>query len=166
MLNYRTGDLLESGADYICHQCNCKSVMRSGVAKQIRDKWPIVYAKYRERIEEAAAEAARLGFGSLSVEEMLLGNFQTVKLPSHGHVINMFAQLDYGYDGKRYTSYDAFYDCLERMSRILPKNATIAFPYKIGCDRGGADWDIISKMIEKVLGDFNVTIYRLENLTW
>lgn len=166
MLNYRTGDLLESGADYICHQVNCQGVMGSGVAKQIRDKWPIVYAKYRERIEETAAEAASLGFNSLSVEEMLLGNFQTVKLPNHGWVINMFAQLNYGYDGKRYTSYDAFYDCLERMARILPKNATIAFPYKIGCDRGGADWDIISKMIEKVLGDFNVTIYRLENLTW
>lgn len=162
MLNYRTGDLLDSGADYICHQVNAQGVMGSGIAKQIRDKWPIVYARYKERVEEC-----RLGGFQSSTVETLLGEAQTVKLPDHGYVVNMFAQFNYGRDGKRYTSYDAFYECLVMMSRVIPKNAKIAFPYKVGCDRGGANWDIISKMIETVLADFDVTIYRLEdNKVW
>ena len=31
----------------ICHQVNCKGVMGAGLAKQIRDKWPDVYDRYR-----------------------------------------------------------------------------------------------------------------------
>lgn len=166
MLSHRTGNLLESGADYICHQVNCRGVMGSGVAKQIRDKWPIVYAEYKNYLQEREDELCGGLECSPSVSKTSLGDAQTVTLPSGKHVVNMFAQLDYGYDGKRYTSYDAFYSCLESMAKVIPKNATIAFPYKIGCDRGGADWGIISIMIDRVLGDFNVVIYHLEDRVW
>ena len=32
------GDLLESKADYICHQVDCMGVMGSGVALQVKNK--------------------------------------------------------------------------------------------------------------------------------
>lgn len=169
MLNHRTGDLLESGVDYICHQVNCQGRMGSGIAKQIKERWPIVYEEYMAEFQKREKEIAEMCGGfeyQLDVGETLLGHIQVIPVNHKQNVINLFAQQYYGYDGKRYTSYDAFYNCLERMARIIPKNATIAFPYKIGCDRGGADWDIISKMIERVLGDFNVTIYHLEDRIW
>ncbi len=169
MLTYRTGNLLDSGADYICHQVNARGVMGSGIAKQIKERWPIVYGKYVTKVQETKnALKGVLGdqYSDYGAEDSLMGWVQTVKLPDHGYVVNMFAQHDYGKDGQRYTSYDAFYSCLERMARVLPKNATIAFPYKIGCGLGGADWEIISKMIERVLGDFNVVIYKLEENLW
>ena len=40
------GDLLNTQAKYICHQVNCKGRMGSGVAKQIRAKYPEVYTAY------------------------------------------------------------------------------------------------------------------------
>ena len=46
MITYKNGNLLESGCDIICHQVNCQKVMGSGIAKQIREKWPIVYYDY------------------------------------------------------------------------------------------------------------------------
>lgn len=41
------GDLFETTAKYICHQVNCKGKMGSGVAKQIRERYPEVYSAYR-----------------------------------------------------------------------------------------------------------------------
>ena len=70
----------------------------------------------------------------------------------------MFAQNDFGYDGRRYTSYDAFWICLNRLRETLPAGSTIGFPYLIGCDRGGANWNVIEAMIKEVLGD-DFTVY-------
>ena len=46
MIHHVKGNLLDSNCDYICHQVNCQGVMNSGVAKQIREKWPEVYESY------------------------------------------------------------------------------------------------------------------------
>ena len=39
-------DLTTSDADYICHQVNCQGKMNSGVAKAIRERWPVVFEQY------------------------------------------------------------------------------------------------------------------------
>ena len=46
MITYVKGNLLESDCNYICHQVNCQGRMGSGIAGQIREKWPIVYEMY------------------------------------------------------------------------------------------------------------------------
>jgi len=149
MVKIISGNLLDSKEDYICHQVNCQGVMGSGVAKAIRDEWPEVFTDYRSYI--AMCFGTPLG----SVCYAPINNSNQV-------VANMFAQSSYGYDGKRYTSYDAFCNCLTAMARDIPKSKTIAFPYKIGSDRGGANWNIIYAMICEILGDWDVTIYKLE----
>ena len=149
MVNIINGNLLDSKEDYICHQVNCQGVMGSGVAKAIRDEWPEVFTEYRSYVD--------MCFGTP------LGSVCYVPINnSNQTVANMFAQSSYGYDGKRYTSYDAFCNCLNAMARDIPKSKTIAFPYKIGSDRGGANWNIIYAMICEILGDWDVTIYKLE----
>lgn len=40
------GDLFQTHAKYICHQVNCQARMGSGVAKQVRAKYPEVYNAY------------------------------------------------------------------------------------------------------------------------
>ncbi|MEW6977553.1 MULTISPECIES: hypothetical protein [Bacillus] len=43
------------------------------------------------------------------------------------------------------------------------KNRTsIAIPYGIGCGLAGGDWTIVEDMIEEVLGDCEVTVYRFK----
>ena len=76
----------------------------------------------------------------------------------------MFGQYGYGYNGLRYTSYDAFWSCLGKIKDSVPKGSTIGFPKKIGCDRGGANWAVILEMITEVLGsDYTVYIFYLED---
>ena len=167
MVTFHNGNILDSGADIICHQVNCQGAMNSGVAKAIRNKWPKVYTEYKAKCdyEEATVNDLYGRYESpIDWSECLLGDIQVVLVDENKAVINMFAQQYYGYDQKRYTSYDAFWYCLGRIKRIINPEKTIAFPARIGCVRGGANWNVILKMIEEVLGeDYNVEIWRLDN---
>ena len=82
--------------------------------------------------------------------------------PGKQYVANLFAQDRYGYDGQMYTSYDAFLNCLKKLKEFCIENniKSIAFPEKIGCGRGGADWQIISRMIETTFEDL---LFRKDN---
>ena len=166
MVQYKTGNLLDAPVDYICHQVNCQGRMASGIAKQIREKWPIVYEKYNAKFQEMEDEISKMCGGfeyQLDVSEVLLGHMQIVPVNDKQNVINMFAQQYYGYDSLRYTSYDAFWVCLGKIKDSVPKGSKIGFPYRIGCGLGGANWDVIRTMIEQVLAeDYEVYIYILE----
>ena len=139
-------DILEIDCQVICHQVNCMGAMRSGVAKAIREKWPAVYKTYL------------LG---LKLKSETLGTISVTDVDKNKHVVNMYSQYEYGYDGKRYTSYDAFCSCLEEIKAFAIYNdiKSIAFPYNIGCCRGGANWNVIYAMIESVLSDTELDIY-------
>lgn len=156
----KNGDLLKSGADYICHQVNCQGIMGSGVARAIKEAYPIVYRKYMN-----AAKWKDIGFGDKQADwDYMLGSIQLVDINDTQCVINMFCQRYYGNDGIRYTSYDAFWTALNDIAYNVPKGSSISFPYGIGCVRGGANWNIILAMITEVLGkDYNVEIWRLNN---
>ena len=159
MVTFHNGNILDSGADIICHQVNCQGKMNSGVAKAIREKWPEVYIKYMESNEiiwDKAHEHGRM------IWNHMLGQIQVVFIADKKTmaVVNMFAQENYGYDGRRYTSYDAFWSCLGEIKRTINPGLRIAFPARIGCVRGGANWDVILTMIKEVLGaDYNVEIW-------
>ena len=157
MVHYVKGNLLDSNCDYICHQVNCQGVMGSGIAKQIRERWPEVYDAYREKHERYM----RAGLSELD----MLGELGVVYIAERDcFVINMYTQRKYGYDGKRYTSYDTFADCLNQISGFVPDGYTIGFPKNIGCGLGGGNWKVISALIEEILGDeFDVYIYELED---
>ena len=166
MVTFHNGNILDSGADIICHQVNCQGAMNSGVAKAIRNKWPKVYTEYKAKCDYEEATVNDL-YGQyenpIDWSECLLGDIQVVLVEENKAVINMFAQQYYGYDQKRYTSYDAFWYCLGRIKRVINPEKTIAFPARIGCVRGGANWNVILTMIEEVLGaDYNVEIWDFD----
>lgn len=172
MIHEIKGNLLNTHCQYICHQVNCMGKMNSGVAKAIREKWPIVFDNYEKMCESWHAwahahypedyeqHAAKGMLGQIQFVPLYNNYFETLR---HPQVINMFAQGNYGYDGKRYTSYDAFWMCLGQIKNSVQKGSTIAFPHKIGSDRGGANWNVIKTMITEVLSeDYEVYIYELE----
>ena len=159
-VHFEVGNLLDAPVDYICHQVNCQGRMGSGIAKQIRNRWPIVYDSYKEWCNYWDSQATMHGPQG---PDLMLGHIIMCHVSQEQTVINMAAQLSYGYDGRRYTSYDAFWSCLGEIKACVPKGSAIGFPYKIGCGLGGANWKVIEKMIEEVLGfDYNVYIYMLE----
>jgi O-acetyl-ADP-ribose deacetylase (regulator of RNase III) len=156
MIHYVKGNLLDSNCDYICHQVNCQGVMGSGIAKQIRERWPEVYEKYRKEYDFWTNKMGRA--------ESPVGNIDIARINnSNQSVINMYTQRKYGYDGRRFTSYDAFAHALELIKTYILDDAKIGFPKNIGCGLGGGNWNVISALIEEILGeDYEVYIYEYE----
>ena len=152
------GDLLSSTAALIAHQVNCQNSFGSGVAKAVRDKWPVVYEKYKFACEQNAIQ----GYNPSN----LLGKIQPVKINPTQKIVNLFAQENYGYDGKRYTSYDALDNCLKKLREYCDNNniKSVAFPHMMSCCRGGADWGVVSMMIVAAFrdSDINVEIWKLK----
>lgn len=168
----RRGDITTSRAKFICHQTNCKGKMGSGVAKVIRTRFPEIYSQFLQFYDMDNAK-----LGAYQICDILEGNRNR---HSAQYVVNLYAQDAYGYDGKRYTSYDAFLTSIESFRDLLKTNmgsyvygyvdnpepentikypeTTIAFPVNIGCKRGGADWQIIKRMIEMTFENMNVVI--------
>lgn len=144
------GNLLDSSCDYICHQVNCQGVMGAGLAAQIRAHWPNVYEEYKELcIEFIWNKSSPLG-------KILISETKDTATK----IISLFAQGGYGRKG-RYTSYDAFWNCLEALRNTLKPGDTIAFPKNIGCGLGGANWQVIRTMIDEVFKNYEVYIYEL-----
>ena len=87
----------------------------------------------------------------------------------NGKICNLYAQNNYGYDGKQYTDLNALRICLEAvlaasksLQRQIGVDVRIALPYKIGCVRGGADWDNdVYPMIDEVFNGTIVELWRL-----
>ena len=152
MVNYVKGNLLDSNCDYICHQVNCQGVMGSGIARQIRERWPEVYERYVSMVDRHNIRG-----------EGLLGKILIADTNDGKRIINMFAQDFNGYYGRRFTSYDAFAQCLMLIQPYVQGDRSVGFPKNIGCGLGGGNWKVISALIEEILGpNSNVYIYEYE----
>lgn len=142
MVVHVTEDLLKSNCKIYCHQVNCRGVMGSGLAKQVR-------AKYVEAYQSYVQFCNIYGSGLLGKTEFVVCN--------DGHIIaNLFGQDGFGY-GKQYTNYEALEMCIRTVyERVIKSGETVAFPYLMGCDRGGGDWNIVLEIIEKYFGDTDI----------
>jgi hypothetical protein len=141
------------------HQVNAMGVMSSGVALAIKNKWPVVFDAYHRKYLEKSNKPWEL-----------LGDAQIVECSDNIHVVNLFSQYDFGYNGQRYTEYAALSSALKNFNisvkywELHRYSKTefplkIYIPYKMGCDRGGGDWNIVYDMIETILDNDDRTIY-------
>lgn len=122
----------------IAHVCNAQGVMGSGIAKSIKDRYPEAFLEYKKKHS--------IGTVTLSEEDF--------------PIFNMVAQEFYG-RGKRQLNYGAMAKCLTEVAQYTRSTETIGFPYLMGCDRAGGDWEIVLEMIEFIFKDFEVNIYKL-----
>ena len=128
----------------ICHQVNCKGVMGAGLAKQVRDKWPVVFSEYKKICGHDK-----------------LGDFQMVQVAPQLYVANLFGQLNFGRD-KRQTNYAALTAALFGAMKEHP-GATFRVPYGLGCGLAGGNWETVLNIIKEISDtwDVNVEIWVL-----
>lgn len=154
MSNYKliNGDLLESEAKYLCHQCNCVTTSYSGLAKFIFQKYPYsdIYSM-RENVKDLPIPGQEPG------NIIICGDGE-----NNRYIINMIAQFYPGYAKFKYDTIDDrikyFKRCLSEIKKINNLES-IAFPYKIGCGLAGGEWDIYEKMIDDFASDVNANVY-------
>jgi hypothetical protein len=124
--------------------------MNSGIAKQVREKYPWVYAHYKQLCRNFQHR-----------KEDLLGMVQGTYIDENKKILNLYTQLNYGYDGKCYTNYDALKKALEYIPAYY-NNKVIAIPYLMGCYRGGGDWNVVYKIIEEIFANSNCEVLICE----
>ena len=145
MITEIKGDLLKADAQVIIHGCNCQGKMNSGVAKAVREEYPVAFARYEEVYKERGLK---------------LGDIIPVCVGEDKWVVNCMTQKYYGYDGKQYMDYDAVRKCFHKLAGLTKPGFKIAMP-QIGCHLGGGDWNLVKKIAEEEFKDFEVEVYKL-----
>jgi O-acetyl-ADP-ribose deacetylase (regulator of RNase III) len=154
MIKIVNGDILDAKENVIAHQVNCMGVMGGGLAKQIKDKYPEVYDKYKQLC------------ANKPFKEDLLSSALICKTKDGKYIANLFGQYNYGKNAIQ-TDYMALKLSLKGLVREclslhhILEGKSIAIPYNIGCGLGGGDWNIVYKIIEEVFKDYDVTICKL-----
>lgn len=151
------GDLImDSNVDVICHQVNCQAVMGAGIAKQIHILFPRVFNYYKQFCE-SSRNAGRSPLGKCQL--VWTDNTKT------RIVANLFGQERYGRYGRQ-TDYDALRIALKSLASnkyLLGRQASLGFPYRIGCALGGGEWDVVFKILQEELYPYpgRVEIWKL-----
>lgn len=146
-MQIHTGDILTVTSGIIVQQVNAQGVMASGVAKAIRDKYPIVFEEYSRYVGPAYQQKDH-GRGFLG--DIIV----TAVTPDLGLlVVSIIGQQFFGRDGKRYTSYDALDTGFKEVASLiddLDSSIDVHHPL-IGAGLGGGDWQIIEAIIKSHL---------------
>ena len=140
MLQHAKGNLIdmaEAGQfDIIVHGCNCQNTMGSGIAKEIRERYPGVYHADGLATQQWKNPVAKLG------------NFSTYATAANGYpfvVINAYTQLHYLPRGIDHFEYESFYLILKKLVSL--GGVRFGFPY-IGMGLAGGDSNRIIAMLE------------------
>jgi len=156
MIIHKEGDLFTAldnkEIDFAVHCCNAKGKMNSGVAKQVKEKYPAAFTEYQKMLATASRHQVS-PLGGISVDY-------------DGGIINLIGQSEYGYDGNRYCHYGHLAAGLSligiRGLHTLEDGTKFGFPHKFACDRAGGNWNIVLELIEGVLAvNYDVYIYKL-----
>jgi O-acetyl-ADP-ribose deacetylase (regulator of RNase III) len=110
--------------------------MGSGIAFAIRRKWPVVYDRYCDFVQQMSSsdkfEPNPAG---------MLGLVQSIEISSGLHVCNCFTQENCGSDGSVYADVAAVSECLESVFSFAEYSNLPLFLPKIGCGLGGLNWE-------------------------
>lgn len=149
MVSFVNKDITTITEGIICHQVNCRGVMGAGLAKQIRNKFPKAYEEYM------------IQYGR---NNLWLGNvvFATISSTPFLVVANLCGQDGYGRQGI-FTNYKAVKQCLTTVvefKKLLDLTfSPIWIPFKMGCTRGGGNWEKVLQIIYKVAPDAIIAQY-------
>jgi len=148
MIEHITGDLLSVTEGYIIHGCNAQGIMGAGVAKLIKEKYPLAFKDYALCLQaKRTLNKPALGTSTYSVQ------------PDNVVIVNAVTQEYMGTD-RRHTDYDAVRTCFEEFVDEIDSHQNIFedvprvlnFPL-IGCGLGGGEWEVIEQIIEEEIDD-------------
>jgi len=153
-MDHKIGNIVEEvTSGIIVQQVNAQGVMGSGIAKEIRTKYPIVWDEYSAFIGPAYTQRDR-GI-------WLLGQMIPVQVTKDLWICNIVGQQFFGREPKRYTSYDALDTAFNRLAAFAgDADLPVHFPL-IGCGLGGAEWTIVKAIIDSRLSGLQTTLWTL-----
>lgn len=134
-------DLLTVEKGIIAHGCNCSGGFGSGVAGQIKEKWPSVYKAFK-----------RNGTG-----KDLIGTNHMIQVEDNLWVSNMYTQIFYG-KGGRFADPTAIARSLDGTCLFGTHLLLDVYIPKIGSGLGGLDWTTEVLPVVEEMAKFHTSI--------
>lgn len=141
MLNYSNTTVFNVGAKTLVNTINCYGVMGAGLALEFKLRYPEMYEDYVQRCKRKEVSTGQ-PYLYQEYEDFNILNFPTKKHWKDPSKIEWIEE-GLGYFVDNHESWE-----LE----------SVAFP-KLGCDRGGLDWNDVQQVIETYLANLDIDIY-------
>ncbi|GMO66840.1 MAG: hypothetical protein Ta2D_12730 [Rickettsiales bacterium] len=153
IIEYINGDVFNNDCDIMIQQVNTFGIMESGLALQVKKKFPDVYIEYKNYCMQF-----------LSNMRQLLGTIR-IGYTENFLIAHLFCQNGIN-SSQQTTDYDRMFECFIRLKDYMLSNnfKKLAIPYKIGCGNGGGKWEIVEEKIKKAFEGMNfyIKIYKFE----
>ncbi|CDQ41864.1 macro domain-containing protein [Virgibacillus salexigens] len=153
MLHVVQGDLLESDCTVIAHQCNCFNTMGAGIAKQIKNKYPLAYVMDQQAPYSPMDRLGEVTFAFYDSPPLL--------------IFNLYGQYSYGKG--RHTDYNALSNSISKMMRTIqsmPEHVRQEFPfvkvgvpYGLGSGLAGGYWNKVKLILDYYSEEFKIDIF-------
>jgi O-acetyl-ADP-ribose deacetylase (regulator of RNase III) len=148
------GDLFANVHEgYVLHGCNAQGVMGSGVARIVRNLYPVAYEEYKAHHNEIGLN---------------LGDVIPVIVTPNLVILNGVTQHLFGRDGGPYVDYSALQTVFEDSTRLAASGIVACTDLHmplVGGGLGGGDPILITEMMRDVFETVNikVTLWLLES---
>jgi len=148
MIQYQTGNVLESPAEALVNTVNTVGIMGKGIALQFKKEFPLNTRKYEEACKNGLIDIGKLLVvrdASLATGDKVIINFPTKK------------------DWRKPSEYSFIESGLKDLVRIIQeeKIKSIAIP-PLGSGNGGLDWQRVKEILERYLSDLPIQVYVYE----
>lgn len=145
------GNLFHTEIKIIGHQVNCLGIMGGGVAKTVKEVYPKAFREYKSFLRKNHKP-----LGEVNIVSILGGKF---------YIGNIFGQDSIGWE-KKQTDEEMLLKGVKTLMEFAMEigETQIALPYKIGCFRGGGDWEVVYnglKELESDIQEVEIVLYKL-----
>lgn len=152
MIKYIKGDIFNVKTDYIAHQVNTLGIMESGIALDIKNKYPNVFVEYSRRCKEEG--------------NSLIGTYLPVKVLNEDlTILNCFSQ-----SGMSRTSRTTDYDAIKKIFKLIEKSVKpgkiITISYKYGCGISNGNWYDVHKILHNIFDKSDVVLQIVRRWEW
>lgn len=140
MIEYVEGNIFNSPAQVIVNPVNTVGVMGKGIALEFKNRYPIMFEKYKTACEK---------------HMLTIGKLMLVSAPDH--LLLLFPTKE----SWRYPSKLSYIELgLKRFCDYYAQRGitSIAFP-KLGCGNGELDWEEVKPLMERYLKDLPIDVY-------
>lgn len=143
------GNIFDCPAQIIFHVCNIQVVMGTGIAKEIKNKYPRAWNSDQMTGRDDVKKLSEFSLAMRGPDQK-----QTV--------LNLYAMRYYGRESRK-LNYEYFYTGLTKIKHWITKmgieNEGLAFAYGSGCQNAGGDWQIVEAMLKSVFENSNIKLY-------
>lgn len=141
------GDILKSKAQAIAHGVAPNDHFSSGLALSLRESWPAMYKDFRHFYQVHHPKAGGLWIWAGADGKRIINLLTQEPAKDHSSI-----------PGK--ASLENINHALKELRKLVEKEGlkTLALP-KLATGVGGLNWDDVYPLIQKHLGDLDVTVY-------